>query len=363
MGDTILSKKLLNDFFIYHNKVKHLDYVVKNSMPIVFFGDIDKYVKQDYRVITAALNPSDIEFLNHKNDNYSFEHRFPDYDNTPDSLELACKNYFKINPYNKWFGKNNRGFKPLLNGMGYCYYPNSKNLKSVLHTDICSPASTNPTWSDLTENEKNKLQVRGFELWKKLILELKPHLIILSVKKEYLESKISSPVFGFKKINNIIKPIYSSNNTFKYEIIHYHGSIDSFKTNLLWGSAQNTPFQPFPDKIKIGKILKKYFIDKKYIVPYNKEDIEIIENSKQNLSKKDVLKKNYFTLKKSLIGKNIIIEFQDKTGKTIRYNHDKLLNQLGNRITSLNCWSKYGHYSNSRELPKFIVDSNFIKYI
>ena len=363
MGDTILSKKLLNDFFIYHNKVKHLDYVVKNSMPIVFFGDIDKYVKQDYRVITAALNPSDIEFLNHKNDNYSFEHRFPDYDNTPDSLELACKNYFKINPYNKWFGKNNRGFKPLLNGMGYCYYPNSKNLKSVLHTDICSPASTNPTWSDLTENEKNKLQVRGFELWKKLILELKPHLIILSVKKEYLESKISSPVFGFKKINNIIKPIHSSNNTFKYEIIHYHGSIDSFKTNLLWGSAQNTPFQPFPDKIKIGKILKKYFIDKKYIVPYNKEDIEIIENSEQNLSKKDVLKKNYFTLKKSLIGKNIIIEFQDKTGKTIRYNHDKLLNQLGNRITSLNCWSKYGHYSNSRELPKFIVDSNFIKYI
>ena len=125
---------------------------------------------------------------------------FPDYDNTPDSLELACKNYFKNNPYNKWFGQNNSGFKPLLNGMGYCYYPNSKNLKSVLHTDICSPIATNPTWSKLTKNERNKLEINGFELWKKIILELKPHLIILSVKKEYLESKISSPVFGFKKI-------------------------------------------------------------------------------------------------------------------------------------------------------------------
>ena len=64
-----------------------------------------------------------------------------------------------------------------------------------------------------------------------------------------------------------------------------------------------------------------------------------------------------------LIGKNIIIEFQDKTGQIIRYDHDKLLNQLGNRITGLNCWAKYGHYSNSRELPKFIRDLNYIKHI
>ncbi len=363
MVSTFLSHKLLNEFIIYYNEVKHLDCVVKKSMPIVFFGDIDNYFRQDYRIITAALNPSDIEFLNNKNDNYSFRHRFPDYNNTPDSLEMACKNYFKINPYNKWFGQENSGFKPLLNGLGYCYYPNSKNLKAVLHTDICSPAATNPTWSDLSENEKNKLQVRGFELWKKLILELKPNLIILSVKKAYLESKSLSPVFGFKKINCLIDPVYSKNNRFRYEIIHYQGNIDSFKTNLLWGSAQNTPFQPFSDKIKIGKVLKKYFINKEYIVPgNNKRESKIIENSKQNISTKGVLKKNYFTLKKSLIGKNIIIEFQDKTGQIIRYDHDKLLNQLGNRITDLNCWSKYGHYSNSRELPKFIKNLNYIEY-
>ena len=269
MGNTILSEKLLSESIDYYNELKSLDCVVKNSMPIVFFGDIDNYIKQDYRIITAALNPSDIEFLNNKNDNYSCKHRFPDYNNTTVSLEKSCKNYFKNNPYNKWFGQDNAGFKPLLNGMGYCYYPNSKNLKAVLHTDLCSPIATNPTWSKLTKNEKNRLQIKGFVLWKKLIIELKPNLIILSVKKAYIESIYSSPIFNFKKVDYPIDPVYSKNNRFRYEIIHYQGSIDTFKTNLLWGSAQNTPFQPFKNKIEIGKVLKKYFINKEYIVPEN----------------------------------------------------------------------------------------------
>ena len=47
MGKTILSDKFLNESINYYNELRSLDYAVKNSMPIVFFGDIDKYVKQD----------------------------------------------------------------------------------------------------------------------------------------------------------------------------------------------------------------------------------------------------------------------------------------------------------------------------
>jgi hypothetical protein len=130
----------------------------------------------------------------------------------------------------------------------------------VLHTDLCSPIATNPTWSKLTKNERNRLQIKGFVLWKKLIMELKPNLIILSVKKAYIESIYSSPIFNFKKVDYPIDPVYSKNNTYKYEIIHYQGYIEGDKINLLWGSAQNTPFQPFKNKIKIGKKLKEYFI-------------------------------------------------------------------------------------------------------
>ena len=260
MGNTVLSEKLLKESIDYYNELKTLNCVVKNSMPIVFFGDLDNYIKQDYKIITAALNPSDIEFLNNKNDDYSCKYRFPDYNNTTASLEKSCKNYFKNNPYHKWFGQDNAGFKPLLNGMGYCYYPNYKNLKAVLHTDLCSPIATNPTWSKLTKNQRNRLEINGFDLWKKLIVELKPNLIIVSVKKAYIDSIEPSPLFGFKKVGDPINPIYSKNNTYKYEIIHYKGDINGFNTNLLWGSAQNTPFQPFKNKIYIGETLKKYFL-------------------------------------------------------------------------------------------------------
>ncbi len=259
MGNTVLSEKLLKESIDNYNELKTLSCVVKNSMPVLFFGDIDNYIKQDYKIITAALNPSDVEFLKDRNDNYSCKHRFPDYNKTTVSLEKSCKNYFKNNPYDKWFGQDNTGFKPLLNGMGYCYYPNSKNLKAVLHTDMCTPIATNPTWSKLSKNDCRKLQIKGFDLWKKLIIELKPNLIIVSLKKAYIDSIELSPISSFKKIGNLVKPIYSKNNTFKYEIIHYEGDINGFNTNLLWGSAQNTPFQPFKNKIHIGKILKKYF--------------------------------------------------------------------------------------------------------
>ena len=44
MGNTILSEKLLRESIDYYNELKSLNCVVKNSMPIVFFGNIDSYI-------------------------------------------------------------------------------------------------------------------------------------------------------------------------------------------------------------------------------------------------------------------------------------------------------------------------------
>ena len=38
-------------------------------------------------------------------------------------------------------------------------------------------------------------------------------------------------------------------------------NLDGFKTNVIWGSAQNTPLQPFPNKIELGKKILKYLED------------------------------------------------------------------------------------------------------
>ena len=41
----------------------------------------------------------------------------------------ALQNYFKINPYQNWFGVKNlskKGFLPVLNGLDTCYYEDIK---------------------------------------------------------------------------------------------------------------------------------------------------------------------------------------------------------------------------------------------
>ena len=251
-----ISDDLFNDTLYHYTKFYELDFVIKPSLPILYFGDSKAYFESDFKVITSALNPSDAEFKELKSSNPSYV-RFPDYKNSIKTLRLALDNYFKINPYTKWFGKPNiskSGFLPLLNGLGTCYYKESqKNI--ALHTDICSPLATNPTWSGLNEKQKNILFKSGYELWKSLVIELKPDLILMSLKKDYLKLL---PIEFVKQLKSKKSKQSTTRKQLEYTLDHYKLSFGEFQTNLIWGSAQNTPFQPFPNKIDLGKNILNY---------------------------------------------------------------------------------------------------------
>ena len=258
VGEVFVRKKndLLNDAFIYYNKYSDLDFIVKPSLPILYFGDLNAYFNSNFKVITAALNPSDAEFKEFKNSDPSYI-RFPEYDNTIETLQSSLNNYFKKNPYKKWFGTPNvskGGFLPLLNGLRTCYYEGSQE-NIAIHTDICSPLATTPTWSGLALEQKEILSSEGFELWKKLVLEIKPDLIVMSLDKSYLELL---PLDFIKRI--ITKKSISTPNRkqLEYVIDHFRLNLDGFETNVIWGSAQNTPFQPFPNRRELGKMIFKY---------------------------------------------------------------------------------------------------------
>ena len=235
-----------------YNKLKEEAYVVSPSLPIMYFGDLNAYLKSDFKVITAGLNPSDIEFKENKTDDPSF-FRFPEFDHSIESLHLSLNNYFNVKPYEKWFGKKNiskQGFLPVLNGLDTCYYINSKK-NTALHTDICSPLATNPTWSGLNKNQKDLLRSNGFEMWKELVLEIKPNLILISIKKDYLDQL---PIRWI----NTIESKFSKSKRIEYQLNHYKLIFGDFSTNLVWGSAQNTPLQPFKDKYQLGIKIKNY---------------------------------------------------------------------------------------------------------
>ena len=70
----------------------------------------------------------------------------------------------------------------------------------------------------------------------------------------------------------------------------------------------------------------------------------------------NVLTKKRFVISKSLIGKSVVIEFTNKKGITCKYDHDAVYSANQEKFETMNCFQKYGNYTNSNNLPTFARD-------
>ena len=64
-----------------------------------------------------------------------------------------------------------------------------------------------------------------------------------------------------------------------------------------------------------------------------------------------------FVIRKSLIGKNVVITFTNKKGDVITYNHDEVYERNKERFESMNCFQKYKSYTNTNNIPTFCRQS------
>ena len=62
-----------------------------------------------------------------------------------------------------------------------------------------------------------------------------------------------------------------------------------------------------------------------------------------------------FVIRKSLIGKNVVITFTNKKGDVITYNHDEVYERNKERFESMNCFQKYKSYTNTNNIPTFCI--------
>lgn len=162
-----------------------LPHLVRPSIPILFFGDSRRYFVSPLRVITVGLNPSKLEFP--EPDPFV---RFPAAREPPRRAGLdgrlpayieSLNDYFRVAPYRSWF---NPSFEELLRGLGASYYDGAASI--ALHTDLCSPLATDPTWSGLGPSEQASLIEDGNALWHELVEILEPDVILISVKRAHL---------------------------------------------------------------------------------------------------------------------------------------------------------------------------------
>lgn len=162
-------KKLIQDYINDFNSKQQLDYVVKPSIPVVWFGDMTAYQESKKKIVTIALNPSLSEFTEKR-----FEQVKLGAVDAVEKLAQTLNKYFKTNPYCKWFNNN---FEKVLNCLDASYYENKKT-NTAIHIDFYSAIATNPIWGGLTKEEKNKL--KRTDLFKRLLKQLAPDVILFS---------------------------------------------------------------------------------------------------------------------------------------------------------------------------------------
>lgn len=170
-------KAYIEDFIQKNNNKDLNQYIVKNSIPVIWFGDIEKYKYSKKKIITIGLNPSNDEFIEDRFKIINFADR--DMNKNIDSLKNTLNVYFHNNPYKLWFSRGEH----VLNAFDASYYDKFNN--TAIHIDIYTAIATNPTWGKLNKNIKEKLQ--RTDLFNMLLDYLNPDIILVSVNKAIFE--------------------------------------------------------------------------------------------------------------------------------------------------------------------------------
>lgn len=257
MTSTLLPEPLYQRCLDHLNRSYDFDFVVKDSIPIPYFGDIAAYISSPIRVATAALNPSDVEFRPQNGPRFDISAGL----SGATGFEATLSRYFKENPYSKWF----RSFEPILNGIGASYggkIANGEYSSIALHLDICTPLATSPTWSRLNQKMREKLTDEGRQIFQALIKALRPDMIIGSVGIAHIKPLEGLFVEGGSWEEVAIfstarsgAPLRAPLRVNKREM----RPVGGYQPIFINGSAANTPFGRFSTERKreIGSILKK----------------------------------------------------------------------------------------------------------
>lgn len=186
-----MKRNLLNKFIVSswnaYKKVKGMTCVVKDVIPILWFGDSQLYEQGTMRIVTVGLNPSLREFEEGTEKGVTV--RFPKATSlvgknlSPTDVKTyteAMDDYFKCNPLN-WFDK----YEKLLNYLDASYggkYGEKK--RTAIHIDIYSPVATNPTWGGLCDVARSTLSASSKPDFTDLLDALCPHVVLISANKD-----------------------------------------------------------------------------------------------------------------------------------------------------------------------------------
>lgn len=259
---------IIDEFWNDYVKHKNDKYVVNPSIPIIWFGDMEAYLASKVKIVTVALNPSNVEFEARTKEEISRCSddsflRFKDGAELYRRNELdehgkkvlfrTLNNYFKDEPYTNWFNC----FEKRLRKFNASYYTGTE-ANTAIHIDIFSSLATSPTWGVLKKEHGSYCEeLKNTALFKKLFEYLKPDIAFYSANAEALKD-----VFGLGKTEILKK--YSANSNCAINVYAFNDVL------IISGRNWQKPFQGMSDEFieKAMADIKKQF--KNYLRMYDK---------------------------------------------------------------------------------------------
>ena len=74
----------------------------------------------------------------------------------------------------------------------------------------------------------------------------------------------------------------------------------------------------------------------------------------------ETLKIKRFVLRKTLIGQGVVVEFTNKKGDNVQYDHDVAFSIMEPILNELPCWDKYKSYTATNNIPKVIRETSAV---
>ena len=145
-------------------------------------------------------------------------------------------------------------------------YENTQRFTNIaVHTDICTPVATNPTWSKLKKCEIKELIEDGFKIWVELVEKiLRPSIILISISENcecFQRSKERYELGERKLLKRFYKTKDGSKRAKAYDVYYYVTKIKGKNTIIVYGPPAQTPFGKISNdkKSELGeKIKEKY---------------------------------------------------------------------------------------------------------
>lgn len=178
-----LVNEYIEDFKSKANDKDFGNCIIHDSIPVIWFGNLDNYLKSPKKIVTVGLNPSNKEFPENNRwlrfdyvDLYS-----SDCSRTIPLLTRSLNSYFDDDkkPYMEWFG---RGEKVL--HLFNASYKQNWLKNQAIHIDIYSAIATSVTWGKIDPSVRKQFEASGLPLFKKLLAILNPDIVLISTNKK-----------------------------------------------------------------------------------------------------------------------------------------------------------------------------------